>query len=162
ADNRVVAILQFQDELVGLGGPSRFLDLGAGRVRFAISDVLQDRGAEEEGFLEDDTDAAAELSEIEFAHIGAINRHAAARRIVKADAVEDDLPAAWRQRPGAAFDGLGLVDDFEDALGAGPGVLHDVGELADQADTMANGHEIEDHFGQVTDGQVALDDLASA
>ena len=55
----------------------------------------------------------------------------------------------------AALDGLRLVQDLQHALGAGAGVLHDVGELADHADAMPDGHEVEDDLGQITDRQLA-------
>ena len=72
----------------------------------------------------------------------------------------------WKREAGqitlAALDGLRFVDDFEDALRAGAGILDDVGELADHADAMADGHQIEHNFGQVADRQVAPNDLSAA
>ncbi len=55
-----------------------------------------------------------------------------------------------------------FADDFQHPLGAGAGVLQNVGELPNRADAVSDGHQVENDFGQIADGHLALDDLPSA
>ena len=57
ADDRVVAIGQLADELVGLGGRGGGEDLLVGGVVTAVGDVVPDRVGEQEAVLEDDAEA---------------------------------------------------------------------------------------------------------
>lgn len=198
ADDGVVAIGEIGDEVVSLSGASTELDLVESGVGFAVGDVIGNGGAEEESFLKNDTDAGAELLEVEFADIDAINQDAAGGGVVisgdevnesafartgganesvgfagfgaegdvvegglillvfEADVLEFDGAAAWREWFGAGFDALAGVDDFEDAFGAGAGVLDDVGELADGAHTSADGEQVENDFDEVTEENIAV------
>ncbi len=55
-----------------------------GRAGHAEGDVLPHRVREEERILGDDADLAAERGELHVAHVGAVDRDAALRRVVEA------------------------------------------------------------------------------
>jgi hypothetical protein len=56
ADQRVVAVRQAQDELVGVRGAGGGDDLGARGVGLAVGDVLGNGAEEQEGFLQHQAD----------------------------------------------------------------------------------------------------------
>ena len=82
--------------------------------------------------------------------------------VFEADLVEDHFTATGRHGTGSAFQGRGLFENFQHALRAGAGVLHDVRELADHADAMPNRHQVEHDLRQIAEQHLALDDLSSA
>ena len=61
ADQRIVAVGQPQDELVGAGGAGGGDDLRPRGVGPAVGDVLGDRAVEQERLLQHDADVAAVL-----------------------------------------------------------------------------------------------------
>src|SRR5581483_11467588 len=65
AEQRLVALGQALDELLGAGQLGRACDVLVAGVRRGEPDVALDRVAEEEGVLEDDADASAELAQPE-------------------------------------------------------------------------------------------------
>ena len=60
ADDRVITIFQFADELVGIGGPGRRPNLLLAGLRFAVGNVFVDGRSEENGLLEDDADLSSQ------------------------------------------------------------------------------------------------------
>ena len=79
ADDRVVAVRQVADEVVGRGDLGRPLDLLARRLGMAEGDVRRHRVAEQEALLKHEADAAPQSVEIEIADVDAVDQHAAAR-----------------------------------------------------------------------------------
>ncbi len=63
ANERIIAIGQFQNKVVGFGGPGRSDDLISCGVGATISDVLSDRSEEQKGFLENDPNVATVLAD---------------------------------------------------------------------------------------------------
>ena len=59
ADDRVVAVRQLEDELLGAGRARRRADLLERRVGTAVGDVVADRDREQERLVEDDADLAS-------------------------------------------------------------------------------------------------------
>ena len=53
ADRRLVALRLCRDEVMRIGKPRRLLDLGIGRFRPAIADIVADRALEQIGLLRD-------------------------------------------------------------------------------------------------------------
>ncbi len=105
ADHGVVAVGQGGDELVGLGGARRRLDLVLGGVRPAEGDVLADGAPEQHGLLKHDTDVGPQALQAYIAHIGAVDAHRSGRDVVEAgDQVEHRRLAG----PGRAQQGDGL------------------------------------------------------
>jgi hypothetical protein len=84
AHDRVVALRQRCDQLVDLRGTGGCLDLLVGGIGLGEAEVLAHRGMEEVGLLRDDPDGRGERLEREVAHVDAIDRDAAPRRVVQA------------------------------------------------------------------------------
>ena len=79
ADDRVVAVGQRADEVVGVGRPGRGDDLGLGRVEPAVQDVLADRAAEQRRLLGDQADLAAQAGHGHVADVDAVDPDRARR-----------------------------------------------------------------------------------
>ena len=79
ADDRVVALGEGLDELIGLGGLRGLAHLVVGGLRTAQADVLGDRLAEQERVLVDDADVTAQVGEAQVAHVLAVHEHATPR-----------------------------------------------------------------------------------
>ena len=69
---------------MGADRPGRRLDLGVGRVRSAVGDVVAHRAGEQERLLRHDAELAAVRVEVEVAQVDAVDRHRARRRVVEA------------------------------------------------------------------------------
>src|SRR6185369_6810152 len=99
ADDRVVALRQPQDELLGIrragGGP----ELVGARVGLAHADVVLDGAVKEPGVLADEGDAASHLVEAQLAQIAAADRHPAAVRVVEPEQQPRDRRLARAARP---------------------------------------------------------------
>ena len=74
---RVVAVGQGGDELVGLGGTGRRLDVGLRGIGAAVGDVLADGAAEQHGLLQHDADMAAQALQRHVAHVVPVDAHRA-------------------------------------------------------------------------------------
>ena len=84
ADERIVAVGQVQNELVGAGGAGGGDDFGRRCVGPAVGDVLGDRAVEQERLLQHDADVAAILFDRERADVGAIDENRAVGDVVEA------------------------------------------------------------------------------
>ena len=73
ADQRVVAVGERLDELVGLRELGRPLDLLARGVGARVGDVVVDRGREQERIVGDDRDRAPQASQVDRADVGAVD-----------------------------------------------------------------------------------------
>ena len=69
----LVTARQALDEFFGAGETAGVDDLVEGRVRLGGGDVLADRAAEQEVFLQHDAKAAAQMLEVVFAHVDAVD-----------------------------------------------------------------------------------------
>ena len=108
AEQRVVAVGQALDELVGPGFPSGFADLLVGGVGAGVAEVLHHGGVEEEAFLERDADGAAEVIHVVLGHVDAVDADVAGGGVVEAgEQVDQRALAAAR----------GAVDRAEAARG---------------------------------------------
>ena len=83
ADDRLVALGERLDEVVGLRGLRRRPDLLVARLGPAEADVLGDRRAEEERVLVHDADVPAQVGQLQVAHVLAVDEHGAAARVVE-------------------------------------------------------------------------------
>ena len=72
-DIGVVAARQTVDEFLGARHPRGAHDVVEGRISFGGGDVLADRAAEQEVFLQDHADAAAQMRNIVFADVDAVD-----------------------------------------------------------------------------------------
>ena len=107
ADDRVVAILEAHDEVVGLRILGRLDDGLLGRLAAQPKgDVLADRAREEEDILLDGRDLRAQRCHVPVAHIDAVDQDAPAADVV--DAV-DQLGQRRLAGAGLADDGDGLA-----------------------------------------------------
>ena len=79
AEDRVVALRQRHDEIVRGGDARRFLDLRRRRLGMAEGDVGRDGVGEKKALLENEADVAAQIVEVELAHVDAVDQHAARR-----------------------------------------------------------------------------------
>ena len=93
ADNGIVTLQELGDEIVRLSRLRATFNVGASRVWSSIGDVFRNRGAEEERFLEDDTDAAAKLIEIDFTNVDAFNQNPPASWFWREPALAIKCPA---------------------------------------------------------------------
>ena len=134
AHQGVVAVGQFPDELVGLGGPSRRLDLlGAGR-RTAVGDVGGDGVGEQEAVLEDHADLRAQVGQPQRAHVHSADPQGSVVHVVEAG---DEHGQGRLARTGPADDGQRLagldvqIQPAQHRLGSGV-AEPDVGEAQPQ------------------------------
>ena len=79
ADDRVVAVGQPDDELVGVGRLRRSDDLFDRRVGLAVGDVVADRDREEERLVEDEADVGPQALERVLAHVASVDEQLARR-----------------------------------------------------------------------------------
>ena len=83
-DDRVVALRQLGDELVGAGEPRRLHHQRARRGGIGQRDVLVDRAVEQHVLLQHDADLAAQPGGIELGDVDAVEQHLAGVRAVEA------------------------------------------------------------------------------
>src|SRR5215467_9182409 len=84
AHHRLIALGEARDELLGVGGARRRLELGGSRFRLAHAQVVLHGALEEIGVLAHHRDETAELIEGEIADVAAADGDAPAVGIVKA------------------------------------------------------------------------------
>ena len=109
ADDGFISVREFHDEVVGLGDFSGFFELFAGSAGGAEGDVGGDGVGEEEGFLEDQADGAAEVVELEGAGVVAVDEEVAGGGVVKAGDEGEE----------GGFAGTGSAEDGDDFAGLG-------------------------------------------
>src|SRR5690606_23482007 len=85
AEERVVTLGQRANELVGRSGAGRGLDLGVGRVRTPVADVLARARAEQHGVLRHEAYAAPHVLGIGLRDVDAVDQNAARIRVVEAE-----------------------------------------------------------------------------
>ena len=73
ADERIVAIRQVRDEIMGIGDLRCMDDLLDRAIRLGIGDILRDRPDEDEHFLRDDADVSAQACRSLIPHIDAVD-----------------------------------------------------------------------------------------
>ena len=83
-DDRVVALRQLGDELVGAGEPRRLHHQRARRGGIGQRDVLVDRAVEQHVLLQHDADLAAQPGRVELGDVDAVEHHLAGVRAVEA------------------------------------------------------------------------------
>ena len=84
ADDRVVALGQLPDEVVGAGRGRGRDDLVERRVGPAVGDVVADRHREQERLVEHHADVVAQARQREVAHVVAVDAHRAVGHVVEA------------------------------------------------------------------------------
>src|SRR6476646_12205104 len=84
ADNRIVTLGHFANEVVRQSDQRCFFDLDVGGVRFAVSDVVANRVVEKDDLLSYQSDLLAQALECPVTQIDAVPQHGAGTRIVKA------------------------------------------------------------------------------
>ena len=96
ADERVVAVGQCVDELVGVGDRGGAADVVGRRAAVAVGDVRGDGAVEQEHVLLDDADQAAVAVDVDVAQVAAVEQDAAAGGVVEAgdEVAERGLAAA--------------------------------------------------------------------
>ena len=109
ADHGVVAVRQFDDELVRFGRSGRGLDLDVGDVGPSVGDVGPHRVGEQEALLEHDADLPAQRVEGDVAHVDAVDRHSALGHVVEARQEQRDGRLARSARADER-DGLARCD----------------------------------------------------
>src|SRR5687768_1413287 len=83
-DDRVVAVLEFGNELVRLGRARALLNVLSGGGGFSVSNVFRDGRAEQKALLENDADGPAQLAEVQLARVHAVDDYAPGSGVVKA------------------------------------------------------------------------------
>ena len=83
-DQRVVALRETQNEFVCVRSACGSDDLGAGRTRFAVSDVVGDGAEKQKRFLQHQTDVAAVIGDAYIADINTIYANGTFAQVVKA------------------------------------------------------------------------------
>src|SRR3954471_2053333 len=83
ADERVIALRQAHDELVGVGTARGVCDDGVGRIVPAVRDVVAYGAVEEKDVLLHDCEQIAIAAQLEVADVGAVEENAATRGIVE-------------------------------------------------------------------------------
>src|SRR5205814_4802514 len=84
ADDRLHALRHSRDELGGVRGSGRILDLRLRRVEPPVANVLADRVAEKDRLLRHDRDLLAERTQRDFADVSPIDAHPTTDRVVEA------------------------------------------------------------------------------
>ncbi|GAB2664443.1 hypothetical protein GCM10027068_50480 [Prescottella soli] len=84
ADDGVVAVGQRRDQLVHLRGAGRRFDLGVGRLRSGVPQVLADRRVQQVRLLRDHADQLGQLREPDVAQVHTVDGHRTRRRVVQA------------------------------------------------------------------------------
>ena len=102
-----VPVGQRFDESVGLRRPGRGPDLLVGGVGDAVGDVVADGGGEQEGVLEDDADAAAQVGQAQAPDVPAVQAHLPGVDVVEAGQQQGErrLPRSARPDQGDALAG---------------------------------------------------------
>ena len=139
----------------------QFAHIHAVHEHATVSDVVKARDQADQsrfagGGWPDDSDGLAG-----FAFEAHLGKRGFAVAVIETDLLEIDAPEVIKLAF-AAPDVLRFVDYFENALGAGAGVLDDAGELTDHPDPVADGHQIKHHLRQIAEGQAAPNDLSAA
>ena len=139
----------------------QFAHIHAVHEHATVSDVVKARDQADQsrfagGGRPDDSDGLAG-----FAFEAHLGKRGFAVAVIETDLLEIDAPEVIKLAF-AAPDVLRFVDYFENALGAGAGVLDDAGELTDHPDPVADGHQIKHHLRQIAEGQAAPNDLSAA
>ena len=113
AEDGVIAVGKGGDEVVGRGEAGGFFNLILGGVGSSESDVRGDGGAEEEAFLEDEADFAAQLGQVEGFEVYAVDEDPPVDGVVEAgdEAEQGGFTAADGADDGDAFAGDGLEAD---------------------------------------------------
>ena len=89
ADDHVVAVRFFDDELVGIGGSGGAQNLVESGVRLAVADVLGDGAVEQKGGLGNQADLGAQVLQADLADVDPVDFDAAAGDVVEtADQVD--------------------------------------------------------------------------
>src|SRR5215208_5294818 len=83
ADNRIVPVGQFANEIVRKSNQGCFFNLLIARLRFAVCDVVPDRIVEKYGLLSDESDLPSQAGNGDVSYVYAIPQHRARARIVK-------------------------------------------------------------------------------
>src|SRR5574343_372058 len=142
ADQRVVAVRQAQDELVGVGGAGSGDNFLARCVRFAVGDVVGDGAEEQERLLQHKADVLTELGNRHGADIDAVDQHLAFGDIVEtADQVDQRRLAGT----GVAdqTDHFARLDDQVDIAGDRAGAVAEAGFLQfELAGDLAQMHRV--------------------
>ncbi|TMF99482.1 MAG: hypothetical protein E6I10_02210 [Chloroflexi bacterium] len=84
AHHRVEAFVEVIDEAGHAGRVGGRHDLAAGRIGASIGDVVPDRVAQQQAFLQYERDMRTEVGQREVAHIDAADQHAPGRHVIKA------------------------------------------------------------------------------
>ena len=106
ADDRVITILQFANELVGICGCRGGHDLLEARLGFSIGDVLPDGRPEQDRFLEDDPDLPTQRLTTISLDIDPINENGPSLRFIEPQEQTDQGGLA---RPGDTHQGHSLA-----------------------------------------------------
>ncbi len=106
ANRAVVSVRHAANEILRLRAPRRVADLGFGRARPAVSDVLAHGGGEENGVLEDDRDLGAERFLRDLPHIAPVQPNDSGVGIVK---TRDEAKKSALTRAGASDKGEDLI-----------------------------------------------------
>ena len=99
ADHSVVSIRQLLDEIVRIRQLCGFDNLLTRGSRFAIRDVLPDRRAEEQRFLQHKSKLPAQGFQLQVAHILAVDADGSRRQLIEARDQTDDRRFARACRP---------------------------------------------------------------
>ena len=84
ADHGVVAVGEAGEHVVDPRGPAGVLDLGVGRARAGVPQVVAHRRVQQVGVLADHADDLGEVGEAYVAHVDAVDQHPARGRVVQA------------------------------------------------------------------------------
>ena len=106
ADDRVITVLQFANELVGIRRPGGGNNLVVAGVRLSVGDVFMDGGAEENGVLENDPDLPTQRLATISLDIDPINENGPSLRFIEPQEQTDQCGLA---RPGDAHQGHSLA-----------------------------------------------------
>ena len=98
ADHGVVPVGKRHDEVVGLGRARGGLDVGVGRIRLPVRDVVAHALGEQEAVLEHDADLRSQRLERHVAHVDAVDAHGTGGDVVEARDEQRDrrLPRSRR------------------------------------------------------------------
>ena len=96
----MVSLGKLRDEVVGVGGTRRSLDLSVGGVGAGVGDVLGDARREQDGLLQHDGALPAQVLEPVLAQVDPVEQNSPGRHIVEADeqSRERRLPCAGHAR----------------------------------------------------------------
>ena len=99
AHDGVVAFRQPADERVDIGFTASFLDFGLRGIGFGVEQILFDRAVEQVRVLRHHSDVLAQIGQIEFADVDAVQQDPSACHIIEARNQVDDGGLARSRRP---------------------------------------------------------------